>query len=153
MFLDHEIDTDLRRAFLAGLGKKNDVAIQFDAVALQHHHDHQACGDIVLVIERAATVYPTILACATERVLCPAISLHADDIGMTHDQYRPFAAITFYARNEIGPFRFEGIELRVDAVVRQNVFQIICDQRLITRRVRGIDAHQLDQVADRFFAG
>ncbi len=52
--VDQEVNADLRRAFLAGLGDEDHIAIQLHMTALEHQHDHEACGDDLFVVHGAA---------------------------------------------------------------------------------------------------
>ncbi len=51
VLIDHEVDADLRRSLLAGLGQKNHVALQLDVLTLEHEQQHQAGRHAVFVVE------------------------------------------------------------------------------------------------------
>ncbi len=152
VILDHVVDADFRRAFLPGFGEEDDVAVEFDAVALEHDQQHQPGRDVVLVIERAPAIDPAVFAQSAERFLVPFFRLHADDIRMPHDQDRALGAVAIDPRDEICPIRVERIHLRVDALGGKRFFQVICRQRFIAGRIGRIDPDQVDEMVDRFFA-
>ena len=52
----HELRADVRRAFLAGFGQQDHVAIERRLGAMQLQDEHQAGDQVVLVVDRAAAV-------------------------------------------------------------------------------------------------
>ena len=136
---DHVIDAELRCAFLAGFGQKDDVAVERDVGALEHGQQHQARGHVVLVVQRAPAVDVAVAPHRVERLHRPVLALHADDVGMSHDENRLFRTVAGQARHEVVPPGLQGVQASVDTLGRQGVAQVVGDFGLVAGRVGGID--------------
>ena len=65
----------------------------------------------VLIVIRAAAVNDAVLADGAEGVGGPLLLLHADDVGVAHDQEGPLGAGAFDARHQVGARRVEREQL------------------------------------------
>ena len=116
VLVDEVFDADARRALLARFGEKNHVAIERHIRALERQHCHQGGRHVVLVVERASPVHVTALAHGAEGRVNPLLRIHVDDVRMSHDQERPFAAGAREACNDVRPVRLEREHLHRDAL-------------------------------------
>ena len=147
MLLHHEVDARAGVAFLAGLGEKDQIAVQNGARALRQQHDHQVCRQLVLVVSRAAPPDVAVLEDRAERVHRPLLALDTDHVGVSHEQNRPLAAVAFDTRDQVRAGRIQREGLHRYAFRLEHSFQVVDHEGLIARRIAGVDLDERAVVA------
>src|SRR5262249_28272367 len=143
VFLDQVIDADtdgIRGTFLAGLRDVNDIPVERNAQALELEHQHQAGGNAILVVRRAAAPYVAVLANGPERIDRPHLALHADRVRVAEKENGLLTSVALESRDEIRAVRFHSNNLRTDSLAIEDLFQIIHHRGLVSWRVAGIDS-------------
>ena len=102
VLLDHVIDPEGAGAFFPGLGEKDDIAVQLDIHALQQQQDHDAGDDVGLIVARPAGGDDSALIDGRKGIDGPFVALHADHVGVAHQQQGPLLTIALDARHQIG---------------------------------------------------
>jgi hypothetical protein len=116
VLVDHHLDADNGAAFLAGLRQQNDVTIERRAGSLQQKHRHQACGQIVLVIQGPASVHVATLTDGTERWMAPFGSIDRDDVSVSHHEERPLSAAPLQPCDQVRPIRIDSADVERNAL-------------------------------------
>ena len=136
--------------FFIRFGHEDHVAIEPRSTALQQQHRHQAAGDQLLVVHRAASPDVAVDKPGAERILRPALPLHSDHVGMAHDEQRLPRPGALQPRDEAQPIRLRAHQLAGDAFPLQHALEILRGRCLIAGRIAGIDADQFSEVLERF---
>jgi hypothetical protein len=147
---DQEIDAYGGRAFLAGFGHEDHIAIQLDVLALQQEHDHEARGHDLLVVHRAPGIDETVLADRAKGVHRPLGTLRDDHVGMSEDGDGPGGAVALDARDQVGAGGIERQQLHRNAFALQHVREIFGGFGFVARRIGGVDAEKGGEVAEGF---
>ena len=150
MILDHIVDAEPCRPLLARLGQEDHIPVEFDFGALQQQHQHQRGSDIVLIVEGPAAIHVPILDDGGERIDGPVIALHADYVGVAHDQNRPLAAVATMPRKQVRARRVEREELGLDAFLLEYSLKIRCGFGFVAGRIAGIRTQQCRKIFHRF---
>ena len=151
MLAGHELDADARRTLLAGLGEKDDVAIERHVLPLEHEHHHEAGDEIVLVVHRPTAVDIPAVARGAEGRMGPLLRIDVDDIGVPHDEERTLLATALEAGDHVGTARLEGQDLGGDAVRLEHLLQILGRRLLVAGRIGRVHAHERLKMPERFF--
>ncbi len=141
----HELHAEIRAALLAGLRQKDDVAVERHVEPLEQQHRHQPAGEVVLVVDRAASVDPAAVARGAERRELPLRLVDGDHVAVAHDQQRLLLAVAFQAGDDVGAVGVEREDLRRDAGLVEHAFEVLGHDVLVAGRVARVEAqHRLE---------
>ena len=142
MLVHHELNADLRRAFLAGLGQENHVAVERHISPFQFQHCHEGSDDVIFVINGAPAIHiAAVSRCAKRRERpLPGIDIH--DVGVAHNKERPLLAAALQPRNDIRPIRLESKHLGRYAFLLEHLAKVFGGGPLISWRVARIETQQ-----------
>ncbi len=150
MAVGHELRADIRRAFFAGFGEQDDVAIERHVLPLQHQHQHDAGHEVVLVIDGAASIYVAAFADRAERRMRPLGGIDGHHVGVAHDQDWTLLAVALDARDEVGARRHLREHLVWNPFLVEYLLEIFDRPRLIARRAAGVELQQCLEMLDGF---
>ena len=149
--LDHEGDADADIALFAGLGQKDDVAVELHAGAFEQEHRHERGGEVVFVVHGSAAVDVAVFEGGGEGAEGgPLGRLDVDDVRVGHDEQRLLGAIAFQARDEVRALLFKREGFDGDAFGFEHGAEVVDGGRLVAGRVGGVDADEGLEVAQGF---
>ena len=150
MLLRHELDADPRRALFSSLSKKNHIAVERHARALQQEHRHQRCGDVVFVVDGAAAIDVAAVARRAERRERPFRGVDVHGVGVPHQEQRSLLAVPFQPGDDIQPVRLELEDLRGDALAFEDLLEVLGCRPLVPRRIARIEPEHRLKVLHAF---
>ena len=117
--------------------------------ALELQHQHQAGDQVVLVVDRAATVDVAAVALGAEGRMGPLLRIDRHHVGVSHHQERPLLAVALEPGDEVGPLRVLGEHLERDALLLEDLLEILDGSNLVAGRAAGVELHQGLEVRQR----
>ena len=153
VLIHHEIDAHrrgFRAAFFAGLGQKNNVAIEREIQPLELQHNHQAGHHVRLVVDRAAPIDASAVARGAERREGPLRRIDRHDVRMAHQQEGALAAVALQSCHQVRPVGIGGECLHGNAFALEHLLQIVGGQFFISGRVARVEPEQRLKMLHRF---
>ena len=150
MLVHHEFNAGTGCPFLARLRQKDDVAIQLCPAAFEKQHDHEIGGQLVLVVDGAASPNVAVFEDGAEGIYRPFVALDSDHVGVGHQEHRAFSPVSFETGYEICARRVEREYLRRNTLVVEDLLQVFDSEGFIAWRVAGVDLYQRPVVAKSF---
>jgi hypothetical protein len=148
--LAHEpLQADVDAHLLVGGRHEDQIAVGPEAVTRERRDRDRGCGDVALHVERAAP--PDLVV---EQLGAPGIALPLGGIGKhrvgvgEQREARPRAPPR-KPRDEVGPSRLAGEQLRLDAAFREVLAEQIGRNGLVPGRVDRVESDQRLQELDR----
>jgi hypothetical protein len=148
--LPHPARPVLTAGFLVGEDSENEVPLQREPQALNRQHHAQFASHQPLGVDGTSSPDSPVDQFPTERVACPLVALHADDIAVGHEQERATVPPTAETGDQVAPTGCTFDDLGGYPLTPEYPREILGERGLVAGRIDRLEADQCLQVASDF---